>query len=38
MQDKKIISVLTLEGSMDPIKLLICHVDDLKKQASSINF
>jgi hypothetical protein len=30
MQDKKIIPVLTLEGSMGPIELLIYHVDDLK--------
>ena len=31
MQNKKIIPVLTLEGSMGPIELLIYHVDDLKK-------
>lgn len=30
MQDKKIIPVLTLEGSMGPIELLIYHTDDLK--------
>jgi hypothetical protein len=30
MQDKKVIPVLTLEGSMGPIELLIYHVDDLK--------
>jgi hypothetical protein len=30
MQDKKIIPVLTLEGSMGPIELFIYHVDDLK--------
>jgi hypothetical protein len=30
MQDKKMIPVLTLEGSMGPIELLIYHVDDLK--------
>jgi hypothetical protein len=30
MQDKKIIPVLTLEGSMGPIELLIYHMDDLK--------
>jgi hypothetical protein len=30
MQDKKIIPVLTLEGSMGPFELLIYHVDDLK--------
>jgi len=30
MQDKKIIPVFTLEGSMGPIELLIYHVDDLK--------
>ena len=30
MQDKKIIPVLTLEGSMGPIELLIFHTDDLK--------
>jgi hypothetical protein len=30
MQDKKIIPVLKLEGSMGPIELLIYHVDDLK--------
>jgi hypothetical protein len=30
MQDKKIIPVLTLEGLMGPIELLIYHVDDLK--------
>jgi hypothetical protein len=30
MQDRKIIPVLTLEGSMGPIELLIYHVDDLK--------
>ena len=30
MQDKKIIPVLTLEGSMGPIELLIYNVDDLK--------
>jgi hypothetical protein len=39
MQDKKIIPVLTLEGSMGPIELLIYHVDDLKinKSKASIN-
>jgi hypothetical protein len=30
MQDKKIIPVLTLEGFMGPIELLIYHTDDLK--------
>ena len=30
MQDKKIIPVLTLEGSIGPIELLIYHTDDLK--------
>ena len=30
MQDKEIIPVLTLEGFMGPIELLIYHVDDLK--------
>jgi hypothetical protein len=30
MQDKKIIPVLRLEGSMGPIELLIYHIDDLK--------
>jgi hypothetical protein len=30
VQDKKIIPVLTLEGSMGPIELLIYHIDDLK--------
>ena len=30
MQDKKIIPVLTLEGPMGPIELLIYHIDDLK--------
>jgi hypothetical protein len=30
MQDKKIIPVLALEGSMGPIELFIYHVDDLK--------
>ena len=30
MQDKKIIPVLTLQGSMGPIELLIYHIDDLK--------
>jgi hypothetical protein len=30
MQDKKIIPILTLEGSMGPIELLIYHIDDLK--------
>ena len=30
MQNKKIIPVLTLEGSMGPIELLIYHIDDLK--------
>ena len=30
MQDKKIIPILKLEGSMGPIELLIYHVDDLK--------
>jgi hypothetical protein len=30
MQDKKITPVLTLEGSLGPIELLIYHVDDLK--------
>ncbi|QDC96857.1 hypothetical protein FIT77_06170 [Candidatus Methylopumilus universalis] len=30
MQDKKIIPILTLEGSMGPIELLIYHVDDSK--------
>jgi hypothetical protein len=29
-QDKKIIPILTLEGSMGPIELLIYHIDDLK--------
>jgi hypothetical protein len=30
MQDKKFIQVLTLEGSMGPIEILIYHIDDLK--------
>jgi hypothetical protein len=30
MQDKKVIPVLTLEGSMGPIELLIYQIDDLK--------
>lgn len=30
MQDKKITPVLTLEGSLGPIELLIYHTDDLK--------
>jgi hypothetical protein len=30
MQDKKIIPILKLEGSMGPIELLIYHVDDFK--------
>ena len=30
VQDKKMIPVLTLEGSMGPIELLIYHIDDLK--------
>jgi hypothetical protein len=30
VQDKKVIPVLTLEGSMGPIELLIYHIDDLK--------
>ena len=30
MQDKKVIPVLTLEGSVGPIELLIYHIDDLK--------
>jgi hypothetical protein len=30
MQDKKIIPVLTLEGSIGPIELLIYHIDNLK--------
>jgi hypothetical protein len=30
MQDKKIIPVLTLEGSIGPIELFIYHIDDLK--------
>jgi hypothetical protein len=30
MKDKKITPVLTLEGSLGPIELLIYHVDDLK--------
>jgi len=34
MQDKKIIPVLTLEGSMGPIELLIYHVDDFKLNKS----
>ena len=34
MQDKKIIPVLTLEGSMGPIELLIYHIDDLKNNKS----
>ncbi len=39
MQDKKIIPVLTLEGSMGPIELFIYHVDDLKinKSKASID-
>ena len=39
MQDKKITPVLTLEGSLGPIELLIYHVDDLKinKSKASIN-
>ena len=34
MQDKKIIPVLTLQGSMGPIELLIYHIDDLKLNKS----
>ena len=34
LQDKKIIPVLTLEGSMGPIELLIYHIDDLKLNKS----
>jgi hypothetical protein len=34
MQDKKMIPVLTLEGSMGPIELLIYHIDDLKNNKS----
>jgi hypothetical protein len=30
MQDKKIIPILRLEGSMGPIELLIYHIEDLK--------
>ena len=30
MQDKKIIPVLTFEGSIGPIEVLIYHIDDLK--------
>jgi hypothetical protein len=30
MQDKKIIPILKLEGSMGPIELLLYHIDDLK--------
>ena len=30
MQDKKMIPILTLEGSMGPIELFIYHIDDLK--------
>jgi len=30
MQNKQIIPVLTLEGSMGPIELLVYHIDDLK--------
>jgi hypothetical protein len=30
MQDKKNTPVLTLEGSLGPIELLIYHIDDLK--------
>jgi hypothetical protein len=30
MQDRKMIPVLTLEGSIGPIELLIYHIDDLK--------
>ena len=30
MQDKKNIPVLTLEGSIGPIELLIYHIDDIK--------
>jgi hypothetical protein len=39
MQDKKMIPVLTLEGSMGPIELLIYPIDDLKinKLKASIN-
>mgnify|MGYP003345780684 CR=1 FL=1 len=37
MQDKKIIPVLTLEGSMGPIELLIYHIDDLKINKSKGN-
>ena len=35
MQDKKMIPVLILEGSMGPIELLIYHIDDLKTNKSN---
>jgi hypothetical protein len=35
MQDKKIIQVLTLEGSMGPVELFIYHIDDLKLNKSN---
>jgi len=35
LQDKKIIPVLILEGSMGPIELLIYHIDDLKINKSN---
>lgn len=34
VQDKKIIPIFTLEGSMGPIELLIYHLDDLKLNKS----
>jgi hypothetical protein len=40
MQDKKIIPILTIEGSMGPIEILIYHFDDLKinKVKASIKY
>jgi hypothetical protein len=39
MKDKKIIPILTLQGSLGPIKLFIYHIYDLKinKSKASIN-
>jgi hypothetical protein len=37
MQDKKVIPVLTLEGSMGPIELLIYHTHDLKVTSHNLS-
>jgi hypothetical protein len=37
MQDKKIIPILTLEGSMGPIELLIYHISDLMTNKSKLS-